>query len=67
MGPRVLHSRRRDLYKATTQYDTIHLTIIPRTRVGYELFDSGRGAKPYPISVSGIIVLLNTKHWIRIS
>ena len=45
MGPRVLHSRRRDLYKATTQYDTIHLTIIPRTRVGYELLDSGRGAK----------------------
>ena len=45
MGPRVLYSRRRDLYKATTQYDTIHLTIIPRTRVGYELLDSGRGAK----------------------
>ena len=24
---------------------TVYLTIIPRTRVGYELLDSGRGAK----------------------
>ena len=23
----------------------VHLTIIPRTRVGYERLDSGRGAK----------------------
>ena len=50
-----------------------YLTIIPRMRVGYELLDSGRGAKhragyhsSYPTSVSGIIVLLNTKHWIKI-
>ena len=27
------------------QYIAVHLTIIPRTRVGYELLDSGRGAK----------------------
>ena len=38
--------------------------------IGHELLDSGRGAaitRSYPTSVSGIIVLLNTKHWIKIS
>ena len=40
---------------------------ISRTCVGYELLDSGRGAKSsiisaYPISVSGITALLNTKN-----
>ena len=49
-----------------------YLTIIPRTRIGYELLDNGRGASTesaiissYPTSVSGIIVLFNTKHWIK--
>ena len=28
-----------------TSWHTSHLTVIPRTRVGYELLDSGRGAE----------------------
>ena len=45
---------------------------IPLTRVGYELLDSGRAAdtksaiiSSYPTSVSGTIVLLNTRQWIQ--
>ena len=42
-----------------------YLTIIPWTRVGYEMIDSQRGAElaiiiSYPTSASGIIVLLKT-------
>ena len=35
----------------------LYLTVIPRTRVGYELLDSGRGAaiiSSYPTNVSRI-------------
>ena len=45
----------------------MYLTFIPRTCVGYELLDSGRGntesaiISSYTTSVSGMIVLLNTK------
>ena len=45
----------------------LYLTIIPRTCVGYELRTSSAIISSYPTSVSGIIVLLNTKHWINIS
>ena len=51
----------------------IYLTIILQTRVGYELLDIADEVRStesaiissYPTSVSGIIVLLNTKHWIK--
>ena len=48
-------------------FKIILVTIIPRTRVGYELLDIGQNRSTesaiigsYPISVNGIIVLLNT-------
>ena len=46
------------------------LIIIPQTRVGYELLDSGRESaiiSSYPTSVGGIVFLLDFKCWIKIS
>ena len=52
----------------------MYLTIIPGTRIGYKLLDSGWGAK-HRVGYHKLIsskrewnfVLLNTKHWIKIS
>ena len=58
---KIAFSERRELLDKKISY----LTIIQRMRVGYEVRSTEWAIIiSYPTDVSGIIVLLKTKHWI---